>query len=70
MAGELERFGAHLSDLTPDERVAVESLARGIVSKLLHDPIVQLKERSGPGTEGAYVQMLTELFDIEPDSAE
>jgi glutamyl-tRNA reductase len=66
MAGELERFGAHLSDLTPDERAAVESLARGIVSKLLHDPIVQLKERSQPGTDGAYARMLAELFDIEP----
>jgi glutamyl-tRNA reductase len=70
MAGELERFGTHLSDLTPDEREAVESLARGIVSKLLHDPIVQLKERSGPGTEGAYVRMLAELFDVDPGSAE
>jgi glutamyl-tRNA reductase len=70
MAGELARFGAPLSDLTPDEREAVESLARGIVSKLLHDPIVQLKERSGPGTDGAYVRMLAELFDVEPGSAE
>ena len=70
MAGELERFGTHLSDLTPDERDAVEALARGIVSKLLHDPIVQLKERSGPGTEGAYVRMLAELFDVDPGSAE
>ena len=70
MAGELERFGTHLSDLTPDEREAVEALARGIVSKLLHDPIVQLKERSGPGTEGVYVRMLAELFDVDPGSAE
>jgi len=70
MAGELGRFGTHLSDLTPDEREAVEALARGIVSKLLHDPIVQLKERSGPGTEGAYVRMLAELFDVDPGSAE
>jgi glutamyl-tRNA reductase len=70
MAGELERFGAHLSDLTPDEREAVESLARGIVSKLLHDPIVQLKERSQPETDGAYARMLAELFDIEPGPPE
>ena len=53
-----------------DEREAVESLARGIVSKLLHDPIVQLKECSGPGTEAAYVRMLAELFDVDPGSAE
>ena len=42
---------AALADLTPDEREAVEALARGVAAKLLHDPIVELKERSEPGTE-------------------
>jgi glutamyl-tRNA reductase len=65
MAGELERFRSRLGDLTADEREAVEGLARGIVSKLLHDPIVQLKERSGPGTDDAYARLLAELFDID-----
>ncbi|MGH2641974.1 MAG: glutamyl-tRNA reductase, partial [Actinomycetota bacterium] len=46
LQGELERHAARLADLSPDERAAVEALARGIVAKLLHDPIVALKERS------------------------
>jgi glutamyl-tRNA reductase len=68
IAGELERFRSGLGDLTPDEREAVEGLARGIVSKLLHDPIVQLKERSTPGTDDTHAQLLAELFDVRPSS--
>ena len=67
MDGELQRFRSQLSSLTPDELDAVEGVARGIVSKLLHDPIVQLKERSTPGTDDAYARMLAELFDLDPD---
>jgi hypothetical protein len=68
IAGELERFRSRLGDLTPDEREAVEALARGIVSKLLHDPIVQLKERSTPGADDTHAQLLAELFDVRPSS--
>jgi glutamyl-tRNA reductase len=64
-AAELERFRSDLSGLTPDERAAVEALARGIVAKLLHDPIVQLKELSTPGTEDAHAKLAAELFGLE-----
>jgi len=65
LAAELSRFRSELGALTPDEREAVEALARGIVSKLLHDPIVRLKERSGPGVGDAYARALADLFGIE-----
>ncbi len=68
LAAELSRFGSELAALTPDEREAVQALARGIVSKLLHDPIVRLKELSGPGAGDAYARALAELFGIEPRS--
>jgi glutamyl-tRNA reductase len=66
VAAELERFRSELSSLTPDERAAVEALARGIVAKLLHDPIVRLKELSTPGTEDAHAKLAAELFGLEP----
>ena len=66
---ELERFGAELASLSADEREAVESMARGIVAKLLHDPIVRVKERSAPGGRDADAKLLAELFGIEPDPA-
>jgi glutamyl-tRNA reductase len=65
VASELERYRAQLADLTPDERHAVEALARGIVSKLLHDPIVGLKERAGEGVERAQARLIAELFGID-----
>ena len=68
LAAELSRFRTELGALTPDEREAVEALARGIVSKLLHDPIVRLKELSGPGAGDAYANALADLFGIEPGS--
>jgi glutamyl-tRNA reductase len=63
--GEIDRFAARLGELTPDEREAVEAIARGIAAKLLHDPIVALKERSEPGTDGVHARVLAELLGID-----
>jgi glutamyl-tRNA reductase len=68
MAAELRRHASRLEPLTDDQHEAVEALARGIVAKLLHDPIVELKERSEPGTEGAHAKALAELFGIDPET--
>jgi glutamyl-tRNA reductase len=62
---EMQRYASRLQDLTPDERASVEALARGIAAKLLHDPIVELKERSEPGTEGLHAKVLAELLGID-----
>ena len=69
MRTELERHAGRLADLTPDERASVEALTRGIVAKLLHDPIVELKERSEPGTDGLHAKVLAELLGLEPDAS-
>ena len=66
LQGELERQAGRLHDLTPDERAAVEALARGIVAKLLHDPIVALKERSEPGSGRIHAKLLAELLGLDP----
>jgi glutamyl-tRNA reductase len=66
VAAELERFRSDLGSLTDDERQAVEAIARGITAKLLHEPIVRLKELSEPGTQDAHAKLLAELFGVEP----
>ena len=48
--GELAKASARLSDLSDAERSAVESVTSQIVNKLLHQPIMRLKE-SGLGDE-------------------
>jgi len=67
MRAELDRHAARLAELTPDERAAVDALARGIVAKLLHDPIVTLKETSDPGSARARAQLLAQLLALDPD---
>ena len=66
--GEIARYASRLAELTPDEREAVEAIARGIAAKLLHDPIVELKERSEPGTDRAHARLLAELLGIDLDA--
>jgi glutamyl-tRNA reductase len=66
LQGELERHAGRLRDLTPDERAAVEALARGIAAKLLHDPIVALKERTEPGSGRTHAKLLAELLGLDP----
>ncbi len=65
VGAELERFRSDLASLTPDERETVEALARGIVAKLLHEPIVRLKELSAPGAGEERARMLIELFGLD-----
>jgi glutamyl-tRNA reductase len=68
VAAELERFRSDLAALEPAEREAVEAFGRGIVAKLLHEPIVRLKERSVTGTRDEHARLLADLFGVEPDA--
>jgi glutamyl-tRNA reductase len=61
----MSRYASRLAALTPDEREAVEAIARGITAKLLHDPIVALKERSEPGADAVYARVVADLFGID-----
>jgi len=55
--------------LDADERAAVETLVRGVAAKLLHDPIVGLKERVDPAREREVAALLSELLGLSADDA-
>jgi glutamyl-tRNA reductase len=63
-AAELGRLASRLQGLSEREREAVEALSRGIVRKLLHDPVVHLKDLAGRGLEDPHAQALIDLFDL------
>jgi glutamyl-tRNA reductase len=66
---ELDRVRTRLEGLDPAEREAVESAVRGVAAKLLHDPIVGMKERIDPAREREVAMLLAQLLglsDIEP----
>jgi glutamyl-tRNA reductase len=64
---EIDRWASRLTELTAVERDAVEAIARGVAAKLLHDPIVAMKERNEPGTDRGHAILLAELFGLDPD---
>jgi glutamyl-tRNA reductase len=66
--GELARARSRLADLDADERAAVEAALRGVAAKLLHDPIVGLKERIEPSREREVAALLAELLGL-PDGS-
>ncbi|MDP9296037.1 MAG: glutamyl-tRNA reductase, partial [Actinomycetota bacterium] len=68
-AAELRRFASQLSELSEDQREAVNRLAEGIVAKLLHPPVVALKEGAAAGSADEAARMLAELFRLGPPKA-
>ena len=69
IAAELARVRSRLVALDADERAAVETLVRGVAAKLLHDPIVGLKERVDPAREREVAALLSELLGLSADDA-
>jgi glutamyl-tRNA reductase len=63
-ADELRRMASRLRHLGERDRETVESLTRGIVNKLLHDPVVRVKDLSGQ--TGEYARALADLFGLPP----
>ncbi len=61
---ELARFSAKLAGLEPAERDAVQSMAKGIVNKMLHEPTVRLKDAAGHARGDRLAESLRDLFDL------
>src|SRR3989454_18033 len=61
---EMERVGSRLGARTPDQREAVDALVRGIINKILHGPITELKSRAGGPEQGTLVQLIRKIFGV------
>lgn len=61
---ELDRFATQLAALDPEQRAMVESLVRGVVNKLLHEPTVRLKDAAGHARGDRLAESLRDLFDL------
>ena len=62
---EVDRVMRRHPELGAREREVVESLASGIVNKLLHQPTVRLKQQATGANGTAYAEALQYLFDLE-----
>ena len=56
--------------LSPGDRERLETMARAVVSRLLHDPTVRLKDSAGDADSYRYVHALRELFALDAELSE
>jgi glutamyl-tRNA reductase len=61
---ELDRYRGRLNGLTPQQREAVEALTHGILSKILHGPITELKSGVGRPEQSSLVQLIRKMFGV------
>lgn len=61
---ELDRHRARLSNLTPEQREALDALTKGIVNKILHGPITELKSGVGEPGHGTLVELVRKMFGV------
>lgn len=64
---ELNRAYGRLSTLSERDRNTVNALTLAIMNKLLHEPIVRLKERGAALDGQHYLHAVRELFDLPPN---
>jgi glutamyl-tRNA reductase len=62
---ELEKLFTKLGEVPAHERAAIEAMASSIINKLLHAPIVRLKQESQSTGGTRYMQALRDLFGLD-----
>ncbi|HXL35963.1 MAG TPA: glutamyl-tRNA reductase [Ktedonobacteraceae bacterium] len=67
---ELKRTLQRLPDLTQHETAIIQELSTRIVNKLLHSPMLRLKEATAEGQEHMYTEALHYLFDLKEQADE
>jgi glutamyl-tRNA reductase len=66
---EIERFGRKLATLSPEQRAVVADLARSIIQKVLHTPIMSLKSAAERGEAASRMALYREIFGLDRDAA-
>ena len=62
-AAEVERLRGKLGALTPQQAEAIEAITRGIINKIAHGPISELRRQAGePAGHMHVASMIRKLF--------
>ena len=65
-AEEMIRAKGSLAGLSPEQQEAVEALTQGIIKKILHGPISELKGAVGKSDRNDLVHLVKKLFGLAP----
>src|SRR5579863_2465584 len=60
--GEIDRQRARLGRLTPQQEEAIEAITRGIVNKIAHGPITELRRQAGDPASLHLLSVIRKLF--------
>jgi glutamyl-tRNA reductase len=63
---EREKLLGRVKDLTPEQQEAIDRFAEALVNKLLHGPLVALKDEATSANSALYVEATRRLFDLQP----
>ena len=61
---ETERYQSRLASLSPEQRQVVDALTRGMMNKILHGPITELKSGAGQPENVALVRLIHKIFGL------
>jgi glutamyl-tRNA reductase len=64
-AAEIERVRRKLAPLTPEQEEAIESLTRGIINKIAHGPISELRRQAGRPDGGHVIDAIRQVFHLK-----
>jgi glutamyl-tRNA reductase len=64
---EMNKFISKLSRLSPEQREVVDGLIASIINKLLHSPLVALKDEAHSKNGALYVEAVRRLFNLDKD---
>ena len=64
-AAEIERMRAKLGKLTPQQEEAIEAITRGIINKIAHGPISELRRQASEPGGAHLVNIIRKLFRLE-----
>jgi glutamyl-tRNA reductase len=67
---ELAKAAARLGALDERQREAVEAVTRGLVNKLLHDPIVRGKSLAAGANGALYATILRQLYGLDEEDVD
>lgn len=66
---EIDRVRGRLGELSPEQEMAVETLTRGIVNKIMHTPISTLKTAARESEATTVVDLVRRLFNLQDRKA-
>ena len=64
-ADEMERFRGKLGSLTPQQEEALDALTRGIIHKVAHAPITELRRHAANPNGSSAVELIRRLFRLD-----